>query len=397
MNPSSSFTIENIIQSLTLKINEIEQNNKIPVVFILIGTYPGFSNIHQTPPYISELIKDDRISPIVLLFDPYYNHSKVSLLFLNHHDMTNEIVNNPQQKQHPEMGLDFPEEGVWYNPHYIPALKSSYEGKVSYQYYSNNVSDEYFRIIMVQFIKNKHLIFYWNFTGHDIIDYFTKVIKNKHYPNIHINKADCSADVYYDIDYYPEIKYNDDENKYILVNQSIEFTDYVNDISQILKKIKDVKEPVDLVLKDKLYGSFYILFEKWLADFKTYRSWEIQIRNDDPSKIITFTKDSTKDEWRHLSYRVGVYFDTTKFINGFMKSKEYLLSEYINNQIYQMGEIIIELESLSATSDELNFVQSLFIEQHFNLIRENSKKIPMLFECFIQKYCNKYNRTLTIN
>ena len=87
---------ENIIRSINIKISEIKKNNKTPVIFLLVGTYPGFSQIHQTPPFICDLLdKYHNISPIVLLFDTYYQHNKTPLLFLNNHDGIDTIfINN---------------------------------------------------------------------------------------------------------------------------------------------------------------------------------------------------------------------------------------------------------------------------------------------------------------
>ena len=356
--------LENIIQSLHIKISEIKHNDnsKVPVIFLLVGTYPGFSQIHQTPPFICDLLdKYPNISPIVLLFDPYYNNNKTFLLFLNHPDGN---TNN-------NTAINFPEEDVWYYPHVIPSLKASYNGRVAYKYYTISVDPHFVNNFLNEF--SSYLTFFWNFIGHDI-----SVIgmKNK-YKNLHMPPADCSANVYYNIKYYPQIKYDTYTNKFVL-------DDSMNtDLKRIVDGLELTSTSNDNVLFDKYQGFMYYYFVKWFETYKHYHLLELRIKNDDPLRQIIFTKHSTKDEWDHLKYRGGPYFDHDQFISDFMNSTEYTLRDYINEQIYQMGELLIKLEIIKKPNETMGYVLSLFMEQYYELKNKNLREFPEVFDNYL--------------
>ncbi len=347
-----------IKKQLNEKINSIKESNMTPIVFFLIGTYPGYSQIHQTPPYICEVINDENLAPIVILFDSIYEQNNQPLNFLV---KKNETV--------------MP--GVWYYPHYIKSLKKSYHGKVAYQYYPSNVNEQ----LMQELLKcvNPNLTFIWSFTSTTFCKNFNK--------SCHIPEGNCMADLNFQSEYFPMIKF--ENNKYTIENNNFQLNTIVDEIIKLHPfKLEMENSKLEYFSKlEKLYGFVYYYIVKWLEEFKIYKTWEIQIRLYDPTYKIKFTKDSTPEEWNHFKYRVGPYFDVDKMINKFSHSDIYTLEDFINNSIFENANQLIKLDSIDMPESDKQVQFSSFYDEY-----EKSNKMPSIFTNYLNKFHTKYNK-----
>jgi hypothetical protein len=344
-------------QVLIDKIDTIKKSNKIPVMFFLIGTYPGFSNIHQTPPFICEIIKDDKIAPIVILFDEFYHESKKPLEFL------------VKKNENLEMGK-------WYYPLYIKELNASYNGKVAYQYYSKNMTENLMKELLT--LVSPNISFVWSFTSTTFCKNFNEFC--------HIPEGNCMANLYFQYEYFPTIKC-DKNNNYYIENNGIELDLIIDEIIKIKKLELD-----NLTRLNQLYGFVYYYINNWKEEFQIYRSWEIQIRLYDPTRKIKLTKESTVDDWNHFKYRVGPCFDVDKLIYNFNKSELYSLEDYINYSIFENGCQLVKLETIGSSNLDTQFQINSFYEQHEDLINTKSSKLPSLFGNYLSEFHKKYSQ-----
>ena len=350
--------IEYLKKQLIGKISEIESNEKVPIIFLLVGTFPGFSNIHQTPPIICQMIKNEKFSPIVILFDSVYKRNKTSLEFLKNEKASKEEEVN---------------EGQWYYPDSIPVLNDSYHKKVAYQFYSTEVDDDN----MCELVKHisPNLTLLWSFTGQTFcnqieIDYF----------KCQIPEGECAADIYYQAEYSPQIDY-DTENGlgYYFKNFSTSIDDF----------IKDFKITKDEKVKDQISGFIYYFLIKWYDEFKTYRSWELQIRLNDPIRRITFDKLSNEDEWKHFLYRAGCYMNVKTLITHFKKSSFHTLEEFINQEIFNLGLNLVEFDFIDCDQEEIIRHKGIFIDEYLFFIEKKKAEFPLIFQRVIEKLFRK--------
>lgn len=361
--------MDSLKSSLLEKITEINVSNKTPVIFFLIGTYPGYSNIHQTPPYICDVIKDDNMSPIVILFDSFYKNK-------------NNTESNPLAFLTNKTELSECNEGTWYYPHYIKNLKNSYMGKVAYQYYAENMTEELMNELLNMVSPN--LSFVWSFTS---ITFGKDFIKKE---NCHILEGNCMANLKFQSDYFPVIKMKNN-NQYYIESNSITLTEIVDEIIKLQPfKIATNQELEYFSKLEQLYGFVYYYVSRWLEEFKSYKTWEIQIRLYDPTNKLKLTKWSSSEDWNHFKYRVGPYFDVDKMIKQFKLSDFDSLEDFINHSIFENGMQLVKLDSidLSESSRETQF--SSFYEEYEQLL--NSNKLPNLFSNYLYRFNTKYNK-----
>ena len=346
--------VEYLKKQLSEKIGEINSEGKVPIIFLLVGTFPGFSNIHQTPPIICHMLKNEIFSPIVILFDSFYKINTTSLEFLK---------DEKAPKDEPV------KEGHWYYPDVIPFLNDSYHKKVAYQFYSIEVEDDN----MCELVKHisPNLTLLWSFTGQTFcneieIDYF----------KCQIPEGECAADIYYQAEYSPQIELDIKNGLgYYFKNFSTSIDDFIKD----LKITKDEK------VKEQLSGFIYNFLVKWYAEFKTYRSWELQIRLNDPSRKIIFDKFSNQEEWNHLIYRAGCYMNVKTLILHFKKSNFYTLEEFINQEIFNLGLNLVEFDFINCDEEEITRNKTIFIEEYLNFIEKNKAEYPPIFQRIIDK------------
>ncbi len=349
--------IINLKKDLIIKINEIKTSGKTPVIFFLIGTYPGFSWHHQTPPVICDMIKDPKISPIVIMFDPQYKESKTPLLFLTQNDKHTEI--NP---------------GSWYYPNYIQETGSYYNFRVAYQYHTFNVDNQILYELLSLISPNITLL--WSFTGLTFCEHLNIL-------NCHISEGNCMANILYDYEYYPKIVSGKLE-----INKINIFT-----LHHFLDKLSIEKDKKQSHI---LYGYIYIYIKKWKELFQMYRSYDIRIQNNDPKICTVLSKSSTQKEWDHLKYRLGQFYNKhiDTLIYDFIQSQYNTFREYLNNEIYEVGNIIIKLDNFNNNNNDnlqMNCQLIDFISNHVKLINTNSHSLPDIFQDFINKNENKYN------
>jgi hypothetical protein len=353
-------------QQLKEKINTIKESNKTPVVFFLIGTYPGYSQIHQTPPYICDIINDDNLAPIVILFDSMYEENNIPLTFL--------------VKKHETL-----EPGTWYYPHYIKSLNNSYQGKVAYQYYPMNVTEQLMQELLTLVSPNITLL--WSFTS-------ITFCKNFNQP-CHITEGNCMANLNFQSEYFPVIRF--ENNKYYIENNDISLNTIVDEIIKLHPFKLDIDNFSSSKLEyfsklEKLYGFVYYYIMKWLEEFQIYKTWEIQIRLYDPTYKIKLTKDSTPEEWNHFKFRVGPYFDVDKMINKFSLSDIYTLEDFISNSIFENASQLIKLDAIDIPESDKQFQFSSFYDEYEKLIESKSNKMASIFSNYLSKFHTKYSR-----
>jgi hypothetical protein len=346
--------LDNLKNDLINKINQITSLDETPVIFFLIGTYPGFTWHHQTPPIICDMIKDEKISPIVIMFDPQYNKCTKSLLFLTE-NVKSDIT-----------------PGSWYYPNYIKEIDDSYNFRVAYQYHTFNVDDQILYSLLQ--VVSPHITLLWSFTG---------LTFREHNNNLmcHIPQGNCMADVQYDYEYHPQIVSGKLKIKTLCISTLKDFIDKI----LIEKNVKKIS---------LLHGYIYNYIKKWTQLFQLYRKYEIRIRTDDPKICTTLSKSSSINEWDHLKYRLGSFYNkpVKELISKFMESQFETLVEYLNNEIYDTGNIILILYNLDEYSNINNKPQLIdFIDNHTDLINQNEQLLPSIFMNFIRINENKYN------
>ena len=360
--------LTNISNTLNDKVYTIKSEGKTPIIFLLIGSCPDYSYIQQTPPVILEYIKDPNISPIVFIIDKIYENKPHTLDFLDL-NITNFNEFNP---------------GKWYYPNFIPKLKDSYQGKVAYQFYPQYIKDDE----VLKFIQLKSVVdtmtLIWSFNGLTISPPFP--INNY---KMLIPEGNCMANTKYDSIYFPKIAFVD--NDYFLIDMEDNFEEIVNDIHKYFNNS-------EIIDKNKMlqYECFvYYSLKRTIENFSTFRSWEIQIRVNDSSNM-TLNKDSSQEDWDYFKNRVRHYFNIKKLYTKFMMSKSYTLSDFINSKIYDIGNQIIKLNLIEekyktgGLSDHAENNQlETFIQQYFQIINNNIRRLPDIFNDTFEKYKHK--------
>jgi len=350
--------VEYLKKQLSDKIDYIIGNGNIPIIFLLVGTFPGFSNIHQTPPIIFQMIKNERFSPIVILFDSVYKKNTSSLEFLKDEKSPKE---------------ELVKEGDWYYPDKIPVLDDNYHKKVAYQFYSIDVDDDNMGELLKHISPNLTLL--WSFTGQTFCDKL-KI----DYLKCQITEGDCGADIYYQAEYFPQIDY---DSKNGLGYYFKTFSTSIDDF------IKDFKITKDEKVKKQISGFIYHFLIKWYAEFNTYRSWELQIRLNDPTHRITFDKLSTEQEWGHFMYRAGCYMNVKTLISHFKKSSFHTLEEFINQEIFNLGLNLVEFDFIDCDQEEITKHKGIFIEEYLYFIEKNKVEFPQIFQRTIETLFRK--------
>lgn len=355
-----------VLDSLIPKIAEIKGKGKIPVIFILIGSYPGYSRFHQTPPIIEEYVKNPKLAPIVVLIDQAYKKTHWLSFFddeyMKYLKSDNDEISQPDVKP-----------GVWYYPGLITNLGNDkildYHHQVPYQYYPNMITEGELYKIATNDIISDNLTLIWAFNNWTFNCGPVK-LNNR---NFHIPDSHCMADVENNINYFPVI--SRDINGYYFRTRY----NTIEDILPILKKETDLKN------KKRLKGFIYNIFSKWLEYYSSIRRWEIFVRFNDPSLKITVGKDSTDDEWCHLHRRAGfgltIQLNTIK--EKFMISPHQYFYQYINEEIYKMGCVLIQYDCILQNDESALSVQiELFNQEHTYMITNNSSDMPQLLKFF---------------
>ncbi len=376
--------ITKIIEDLDIKLSEIYENNQFPLIFILIGTYPGCSRIHQTPPIICEYIKNDNLSPIVVTFEPTYKRNNTPLLFLNKKSKYD--VSSGQTL------ISEIKENTWYYPDFISQLNDTYKGKVAYQYNTFAIDEQNINKILESLIKKKGLVFVWNFAGME----FPSILKLPSH-KFNIPYASCIANIKFNIEYNRKIikkstkKYelNKEEHKdldekqnideeYELVSITETFSELMNEFQNLVTEqlngiISVTKHSRIMFLKAVIINSI----KKWVEYFSSLYLWENKVRLLDYRKKVFLNKDSSNDDWHHYKYRSNMNDEIEKLKKKFMKSEFYNFIDFLNNEIYNQTNLLITFDSydfldIMITCNYINKINTCFTD--FSNLSFNTKK-----------------------
>jgi hypothetical protein len=371
--------LSNITHSLDKKISDIKAEGKTPIIFLLIGSCPSFSYIQQTPPVILEHIKDPNISPIVFIIDKYYENKPDTLDFL---DLNITNFNNFKP-------------GHWYYPTFIPKLNDTYNGRVAYQFYPQYIkNEEIFAFMKLQYVVNTMTLI-WSFTGLTITPPFS-INNNK----MLIPEGNCSADTKYDPNYFPQIINIDNEYFLIDMDNNYEYFGYI--VNQIHLYFHNTKT-IELNQVNKFNTFVYYSLKRIIENLSNSRSWEIQLRVKD-QKSIVFNKKSTQQDWDYFKERTHPYFNMHSLYIQFMKSNYDTLTDFINNTIYDVGNLLIKLNIIETkytnngngngngddkTENNESIQLEYFIKNYFDIVSNNIRGLPNIFKQTLEKYESK--------
>ena len=345
--------INTLILNLKLKVDEIYLEGKTPIIFYLIGSYPYSNLYHQTPPIIQKYLEFENVSPIVIAIDPEYKNNPRVLSFL--------VSGEQEQTDHININI---RDNQWYYPTIInhnhredktKTLSLNYYGRVAYCYLSCFIEENELKTI-IESIRNENkevLSLVFSFTG---FKYFQNIEYRHNKHNIEMNEyefdfkdnssfrnpnADCMADIINDIDYNPPIELVSSDSD-ISIKNKFRFIENIN-LEYILENLKisfKKKNALDIIKYNSFAKTYIIKTLSWL---KSLKSWETQIRLNDPLKKVSINKNSSYQEWEHFKYRVGSYLDIKHIREIFNQSSLFTLEQFINNLIYDIGVNIIDI------------------------------------------------------
>jgi hypothetical protein len=329
--------IDDLINDLNIKITEILDAKKFPLIFILIGAYPGISQIHQSPPIIGEYIKDDNISPLIISFEPTYKINNTSLKFLTNTSDVEEQITESVVKDNDVNAI---EENKWYYPHFVPKLKDSYKGKVGYKYLQLEINSSNINKIMSFLAKSKGIVFLWNFTSIEF-RYDTDLPSTK----LSVPPSDCMGNVTFNIEYNRCIK-NTGPQEYELVNTETMIPLYMEEFKNLITiQLEDGVTVINHSRIIFLKGVIVNYIKTWFDWFKDIYIWENKVRLTDYRKLVTLSVSSPMADWFHYIYRSDMQYIITKLKKEFMSSKFHYFIEFLNNEIYNKVIMLITFDS----------------------------------------------------
>ena len=388
--------IKDIKISLVEKIKEIENENMVPIIFFLIGAYPSFSKIHQSPPVICEMLKDPKVAPIVILIDPEYAKNLDPLLFLTTDESYEKII-----EKDGDLEKLFPQKGEWYYPNFIHQLKDSYQRRVAYQYHTIYINEN--EITELLSLVRPRITLLWNFIGNtlckslsseyiDINNFISNYVNfNNLYQyqkilyTVHVPDSNCMAQLKYDSIYYPKLCCDDERNP-----ESYHLELYTS-LQEIYAELSNTSDPEK---KEQLKLFIYNYVKSWLDDLKQFSFWEKFIQNSDPQCRIVISKRSCMNDWKFLQYRLGSYYNIDKLHLNFIKSKCELLSEYINYEIFYVGIILIQLGLIEILEPLQTDMFSALAENNFTSGNIDVEYIQKLIDEYLLRNINKMDLNL---
>jgi hypothetical protein len=346
---------DQLVFNINQKISEIKEADQknIPVVFLLIGCYPGYSPHQQTPPVIKKYLKNKCIHPIVVLIDGYYA------------SIHNEKKNNTLNFMTSDDTKPNPYE--WYYPDTLMPINIKCEDRVAYQYYPNIISEaELNTLINMDFINNT-LTNLWCFEGAFRFNNNTNMLC--------IPKSSCMADVDSEIEYWPNITFNIETNTYM-------FTPLFNSIEQVINDINKNKDS-----ENKRFLSH--MLRKWSEKYSTYRKWEVFIRVNDPSHRCVLGRDSSPSDWTHLYYRSNIKSNhIDKIHQKFLESPHITFKEFLDDEIYNMGVSLIKI-GFHQNPSPYN-IQQLYDSLNEEMKIVNNIKLPSIFDDILYQRLNGF-------
>jgi hypothetical protein len=339
------------IKQKIIEIKEADQKN-IPVVFLLIGSYPGYSPHQQTPPVIKKYLKNKCIHPIVVLIDGYY-----ASIHTEKKNNTLNFMTSDNTKPNPY---------EWYYPDTLMPINIKCEDRVAYQYYPNIIEEaEINTLINMDFINNT-LTHLWCFEGR---------FNFKNTNMLCVPSSNCMAEVDSEIEYWPNITFNIETNTYM-------FTPLFNSIEQV---INDVNKNKDSENKRFLSN----MLRKWSEKYSTYRKWEVFIRVNDPSHRCVLGRESSRADWTHLYYRSNIKSNhIDKIDQEFLKSSHHTLKEFLDDEIYNMGVSLIKV-GFHQNPSSYN-IQELYDSLNEQMKINNSVTLPSIFHDILYERLNSF-------
>lgn len=351
-------------------IKQIQPNGLTPVVFLMIGSFPGFASKrqHEKPTFLRELIRDfPFINPYVILIDPHYT------------------------KKAPIKCT----EGHW-------LIDPTYNSKVSFCYLASIVEDNVVSKVVSTISNHMNMsVAVWSFTG---MNYGKEHLHN---PHVHIPPGNCLADTEFNIHYHPQV---------IMEHDRICFKPIRQDMTHSITMMKDVfsniiagnsyKSQKEMALK--AFGFSYYILKIWLDKIRILYSWTLQITTDtNESRRHQLDKGSDEKDWKFLDYRIGPYYNSREIRKQFMDSDEQTLLNYIINHIKMTGHQLIRLDNMISMfinetiardhNDLENIIQistMSFDQEHESyFITKINRNFPSIFENYM-KECKKINPLL---
>lgn len=338
----------NINQKI-IEIKEVDQRN-IPVIFLLIGSYPGYSRIHQTPPVIKKYLDDTLICPIVVLIDSFY--SKIQI---EKENKTLNFLTQDNTKPNPY---------EWYYPDTLMPLNIKCNSRVAYQYYPNIIEKSQVELLInMDFIKS-NLTHLWCFEGS---------FSFKNTSMLCSPSSSCMVDVDTNIEYWPIITFNIETNTYNFTPLNISINEIIDELN---------------INKDSGNKRFlYNMIEQWCKKYSTYRKWEMFIRLNDPLSRCVLDHNSSISDWNHLYYRANIKSDNIEQIhNKFLESSHNTLKEFLDDDIYKMGITLIKL-SYNQKPESYD-IQVMYDKLNQEMKNENQTTLPNIFYDILHKYSN---------
>ncbi len=370
--------IDEIIKDLNCKITEIIDSRKFPLIFILIGAYPGISQIHQTPSIICEYIKDDNLAPLIISFEPYYKTKKEPLQFLTNTSDVEEM--NPTG-----VTMEDIEENKWYYPHFIPKLKDSYKGKVGYKYLTLEIKPPTINKIVHFLATSPGIVFLWNFTS-------IEFPYNCHLPasKFSIPPSNCMANIKYNVEYNRFIK-NTSPNEYELVNNQSMIEFYMEEFKSLINKQSDD----DLSINNHhriqfLKGVIVNYIKTWIEWFRDIYIWENKVRLTDYRKLVTLSISSLNEDWFHYIYRSNMSDIITKLKKQFMSSNFQYFVEFLNHEIYTKTMMLITFDSYIFLDEKLTSNMRVTEEPPTN-VKIDKEEIDYQFHIYYSKQIYDFN------
>ena len=188
------------------------------------------------------------------------------------------------------------------------------------------------------------------------------------------------AEVNNDSIYYPRLRCDDEKNP---ESYHLELYSSLQEIYDQLNKSNDEGNVKQL----KLFIYNYV--KLWWDNFKQFSFWEKFIQKSDPqNRKIVLSRYSSINDWQFLQYRLGVYYDVNKLHVNFLNSNYDFLSDYISQEIFNVCQILIQLESITMDKDVKSAMLSKFKETYFDSLNKYGEYIPSLIDEYLFRNIN---------
>lgn len=346
-----------LIESLEMTIKKIKSEQmKNPLVMILFGSYPSFSQDsgtpHHAPKYLDYLLANyPDVFPVVLAIDPLYTPENIrqdnSLGFLkyNQEDLIKLVDNRDRFNQDPESNV---------SDRYILTKNK----KIVYRFLGWTLDepeiDHLFWYLNLKAIDGVPTLF-WNFIGHHVGN--EEIIKKGY---LHYPEANCMGDVGSDLTYFPllikdknggyQVKENPKSLSKLLENYQSTMTKYLT------LDVDDSSEKKKLETKIQFYESnLYYILNEILGRFKGYLSWTNQFQKE--GFVVDRTENNYLEKAETVRQRLRGFGYEDKLVKEFEESKYKTLDDFVRGEIFSIGSNCLDF--LSILDSNFNYSDSL--------------------------------------